>query len=162
MAKKTKKLAVRSSRQLREAIARAERAEAEVARLKAEIKEIKFEFHWESGTLGDEIARLKKVIYKFQEEKSFAEWEVRNEIEIEELKHKPGRRPEVPHAVIAALESKFTFDEIMNKETAELVAAIERDLPMSRKTVQRHIPKARQELSVRRLIENMRANSKTS
>jgi hypothetical protein len=134
VAKVSKQTNARSSRQLREALARAERAEAEVARLKAEIKEIKFEFYHEQRALE----------------------------EVEEYKRAPGRRREVPHAVIAALENKFSFDEIMNKEPADLVAAIKDDLPVSKKTVERHVAKARLELSMRRFIQNSRAQSKTS
>ena len=50
----------------------------------------------------------------------------------------------------------------MTRNAKELVAAIKDDLPMSKKTVERHVTKARQELGMRRFIQNSRAKSKTS
>ena len=113
MPKKTKQTPGRSSRQLREALARAERAEAEVTRLKAEIKEIKFEFYHERERWRAKSIRLK---FKIQEMHSEFEHEWRTRDEIEEYKRAPGRRPEVPHAVIAALENEILRAEQSSNE----------------------------------------------
>jgi hypothetical protein len=120
---------------------------AENARLEAEVEQLEIVVN----TYEREIARLRDVILEREEA-------ARNEDKIEEFKRAPGRRHEVPVAVIEALESKFSFDEIMNKQQGELVAGIEKSLRgMNNRTLRRHVAKARMELGMRSFVEELRA-----
>jgi hypothetical protein len=111
------------------------RLKAEVARLEPIVEDLEIQrsaFEWQSEQ------RLKKI-----DELRKAEYERYFEAQTEAIEHAPGRRYEVPRAVIDALQDKFSFDEIMNKGKSELVAGIQGELnKMNHRTLRRHVDKA--------------------
>jgi hypothetical protein len=125
------------------------RLKAEVARLEAMVEDLEIQrdaFAWESERRLEKIDELRK-----------AEYERYFEAQTEALEHAPGRRHEVPHDVIDALQAKFSFDEIMNKGPSELIAGIKGKLNgMNDRTLRRHVKKAREDIKLAAFVKRIK------
>jgi hypothetical protein len=142
MLEKTKQTAARSSRQLREVPFRelVERAERESE-------------HQLKSAGKSEAERLRERVKQLQETVVYLNSRI-------PVAKKDGRPPIIdPDAIEAALEGKFSLDEIKNEKIAELVRKIKKQFgKINARTLRRGVSDARRSIigreSVHRLLKN--------